>query len=272
LAAGELLAGCAGDGSGLDSSGRPLSEGSSSLALSADFNSIQANVFSPICSACHAGATAPQGLRLDAGNSYALLVGIPSNEVPSVLRVKPGDPDNSYLIQKLEGHARVGAQMPFGGPPLPATTIAFIRQWILNGAQRPAAALVPTIPQMMVASSFPANGDVLDAPPARLVISMTEPLAVNRVDTSSVRLERLVPTTGDGAPVDIASAVAVPLANPQSIVVTPLEPLTAGSYRLVFNGLPGNELLSIGGDALMGLEADDAGDWLVTRFVVQVAP
>jgi hypothetical protein len=65
------------------------------------------------------------------------LVGVPSVEEPSILRVAIGDPDNSYIIQKLEGHAASGAQMPFGGPPLPAATIAVIRQWISAGALRP---------------------------------------------------------------------------------------------------------------------------------------
>jgi hypothetical protein len=131
------LAGCGGgSGEGLDSNGRPIGSGTGGgLPLTADFASIQANVFTKICSAaCHVGAGAPQGLRLDAASSYALLFNVPSTEVHSVLRVAPGNPDASYLIQKLEGHAAVGAQMPFGGPYLDTATIAVIRQWITNGA------------------------------------------------------------------------------------------------------------------------------------------
>jgi len=91
------LCGCSGSGAGLDSNGQPLSGSSSGgqVALSADFDAIQANVFTPICSVCHAGATAPEGLRLDAAHSYSLLVNVPSTEEPSILRVKPGDPTNS---------------------------------------------------------------------------------------------------------------------------------------------------------------------------------
>ena len=48
-------------------------------------------------------------------------------------RVEPADPDNSYLIQKLEGSASFGAQMPIGGP-LNQETIDVIRQWITDGA------------------------------------------------------------------------------------------------------------------------------------------
>ena len=103
-------------------------------ALTADFQSIQEHVFTPVCTVCHAGGAAPQGLRLDAANSHAMLVGVPSNEVSSVLRVAPGRPDDSYLIQKLEGRAAVGARMPLGGPYLDSATITVIRQWIAAGA------------------------------------------------------------------------------------------------------------------------------------------
>ena len=130
------LVGCGGgNGEGLDGNGRPIGSGDAGTTpLTADFASIQAHVFTPICTVCHAGAGAPQGLRLDATHSHALLVGVPSTEVSSVLRVAPGRPDASYVIQKLEGHAAVGARMPLGGPYLDTPTIAVIRQWITDGA------------------------------------------------------------------------------------------------------------------------------------------
>ena len=134
------LAACAGNGEGLDANGQPLAAGSTGSLppLSDDFASIQANIFTPICSVCHNAAAARRKVcAFDAADSYNLLVGVPSTEVPSLLRVKPGDPDNSYIIQKLEGHAAVGAQMPDGCPStqpcLTTSTIAFIRQWITDG-------------------------------------------------------------------------------------------------------------------------------------------
>ncbi|MBW8846409.1 MAG: hypothetical protein JF607_15705 [Burkholderiales bacterium] len=137
-AATVAIAGCGGgSGAGLDSNGRPLGEGNDpSGPMTASFSSIQSHVFTPICTACHAGGAAPQGLRLDASNSFAMLVGAASAEVPSLKRVAPGDAANSYLIHKLEGHSAVGARMPFGGPYLDANTIGLIRQWIDNGAQK----------------------------------------------------------------------------------------------------------------------------------------
>ena len=135
--AAAMVGGCGGgSGSGLDGNGRPLGEGDDpSGPLTPSFGSIQSHVFTPVCSVCHAGGAAPEGLRLDAANSYAMLVGVSSVEVSSLKRVAPGDPDNSYIVQKIEGHAAVGARMPFGGPYLDANTIAMIRQWITNGAR-----------------------------------------------------------------------------------------------------------------------------------------
>ena len=160
IAAAACLSACAGNGMGLDQGGQPLPPGGSGGgALTADFDSIQQNVFTPICTACHAGSNAPQGLHLDAANSYAQLVGVPSVEQPAILRVAVGDPDGSYIIQKLEGHAASGAQMPFGGPPLPAATIAAIRQWISAGALHPQDLSGAAVPVQTLATmpALPAN-------------------------------------------------------------------------------------------------------------------
>jgi len=133
-----LAAGCGGgSGDGLDANGRPLGEGEDPGGpMTASFRSIQAQVFTPVCSGCHAGGAAPAGLRLDAGNSYMMLVDVASVEVPALKRVQRGNANNSYLIHKLEGHAAVGARMPLGGPFLDAATISLIRRWIDNGAQQ----------------------------------------------------------------------------------------------------------------------------------------
>src|SRR6266436_8053905 len=101
--AAAVVAGCAaGNGAGLDQNGQPIGSTGGTPPLTADFTSIQDNVFTPICTRCHIGAGAPQGLQLDADHSYALLVGVASAEQPAVLRVAPGDPDSSYIIRKLQ--------------------------------------------------------------------------------------------------------------------------------------------------------------------------
>jgi CHRD domain/Bacterial Ig domain len=99
------------------------------------FNEIQTQVLNVSCASagCHSGATPPAGLDLTA-SAYARLVNVASVEVPSLRRVVPFDPNNSYLIQKIEGTAAVGQRMPFGGPFLDATTISRIRAWVSAGA------------------------------------------------------------------------------------------------------------------------------------------
>jgi hypothetical protein len=133
-----LLAACGGgSGEGLDSTGRPISEGGGGTGggLAPTFSSIQREVLTPRCTVCHSGAAAPAGLRLDAGSSYALLVGAASQQSAGTLRVAPGRPDDSYLVHKIEGRAAVGSRMPLGGPFLDDATIAVIREWIARGAQ-----------------------------------------------------------------------------------------------------------------------------------------
>jgi hypothetical protein len=99
---------------------------------------IQANVFTPRCTGCHDGSSGglPGSLDLTAGNSNANLVNVSSLEMPSLMRVKPGDPASSYLIRKLQGvpGTFTGARMPLGGPYLDQATLDQIKSWITSGA------------------------------------------------------------------------------------------------------------------------------------------
>jgi hypothetical protein len=134
------LNGCAGNGKGLDENGNPVGSGGDDnlpVAFPPTFTNIQQNVFNSICIQCHIGAAAPVGLILDEQNSYNLLVNVISNERPDTFRVQPGNPDNSYLIRKLEGGPDIaGAQMPLNLTPLSQESINAIRVWISQGAQR----------------------------------------------------------------------------------------------------------------------------------------
>ena len=100
------------------------------------FEAIQANVFTPSCalSFCH-GAAMSANMDLRAGAAYASIVGVPSVEVPSLHRIEPFAPDNSYLICKLEACPQiVGQQMPLIGGPLDPAVINVLRVWVLSGA------------------------------------------------------------------------------------------------------------------------------------------
>lgn len=98
---------------------------------------LQANVFGPRCSGCHtgSGSSLPSSMNLsNTQSTFASLVNVTSVEVPTLLRVKPGDPNNSYVIHKIEGTQTVGQRMPAGGPFLDQATIDQVRAWIAAGA------------------------------------------------------------------------------------------------------------------------------------------
>jgi uncharacterized protein (TIGR03118 family) len=102
---------------------------------------LQTQIFTPICSGCHTGAgtTLPGVQNLTAGHTFANIVGVASVEQPGLLRIKPNDPANSYLIQKIEGAAGItGSQMPFGCPTtqpcLDQATIDQVKAWVSAGA------------------------------------------------------------------------------------------------------------------------------------------
>jgi hypothetical protein len=244
IAAACVCAACSGNGDGLDQNGRPLGgDAVTAPPANGSFQSIQDNVFTAICSACHAGANAPLGLRLDAGNSYALLVGVPSAESPSTLRIKPGDPDNSYLVMKIEGRAAVGGRMPLGGPPLSASTIAEIRQWITDGAAQASAA--PAGKSLQITTAAPAANDVMQAPLNELIVTFDGELDASLIHASSVRLERM--STSDPQPLTAQLQIA---ANPNTLLVVPNAPLTIGKYRLTLGTDAGPTIADVNARAL----------------------
>ena len=110
--------------------------------LEPTFSSIQREIFDSsdssgrlACIQCHnAVGSFFNGLDLRSTVSYANLVGRPSRGNPSATRVIPGDPENSYLVRKLEGRDIVGAQMPLTPPYLTFGQIQVIRRWIELGA------------------------------------------------------------------------------------------------------------------------------------------
>jgi hypothetical protein len=260
-------AGCTGNGQGLNQNGQPISgSGTSGGPVTADFQSIQDNVFTPICSVCHIGASAPEGLQLDAAHSYNLLVGVPSNEQPSLLRVKPGDPDNSYVVRKIEGPSAgiTGAQMPYMETPLPQATIDAIRQWVTNGAPNaPAAAAAAPAPRMFaVQTTAPLDQATVKAPLARIVVTFTQDVDASLVNNSTIMLERMDPATAGGAQTMPASAGLAP-SNPAVLLITPSAQLDPGVYRVTVRGM--------GGGALANMNAATLGANTSFEFTVEPA-
>ena len=105
--------------------------------LGPNLPSLQANIFDLNCalSGCHAGSSPTQGLNLEAGQTFTNIVNVSSNQMPGLLRVRPGDPDQSYLYLKVTADPSiVGSGMPLGRPQLSEDQLEAIRLWISNGA------------------------------------------------------------------------------------------------------------------------------------------
>jgi hypothetical protein len=89
---------------------------------------------------CHTnvGRNPAGGLNLVHDLAYDQLVNVQSRGKAGAMRVVPGDPENSYLVHKLEGRGGiVGRQMPFNGPPfLTEGQILILKRWIAIGAPR----------------------------------------------------------------------------------------------------------------------------------------
>jgi hypothetical protein len=211
-------------------------------------------VFTPICTRCHTGAGAPRGLRLDADVSYGLLVGIPSGEAAGTLRVARGNPNASYIIQKLEGTAAVGARMPLGGPYLSQATIDVIKQWITNGAPgTPSTRMTKEgAPSLALEFSQPIEGSTVAAPLAQIVLGFSAELDTSLVNDTTVALERL----GDSGSREIPVTLSVPAANPQTIVIQPRVQLPLGQYRVRLRGSEGGALADVNAHTLA---ADSSG-------------
>jgi hypothetical protein len=81
---------------------------------------------------CHGSGA--ENLSLTVGHEFTALLGVPSTEVPSLFRVLPGDPAQSYLYMKLACEGGIqGSCMP-GGGHLPQALVQSFHDWIEAGA------------------------------------------------------------------------------------------------------------------------------------------
>jgi hypothetical protein len=108
----------------------------------ARLSELQTSILGPHCSGCHNGldSVLPGSMNLtSAAPAFDALVNRQSVQQPDVLRVSPGNPDDSYLVRKLEGTSGISFdRMPKGcvqsNSCLDQATIAKVRSWITAGA------------------------------------------------------------------------------------------------------------------------------------------
>jgi methionine-rich copper-binding protein CopC len=250
-----LMVVACGGGSGSTASSMMPPAAGQSPPLMATFDSIQANIFTPLCATCHSGPNPPVNLNLDATHSYNDLINVPSTEQPTIVRVKPGDPMNSFLVQHIQSD---------GDGASPAD-LSFIEQWITDGAP-PGASAMAMADKFAVASAEPDTGAQLSAAPARIIVGFSQELDASRVDGTAAVLERMA--SDGGANAKVAARVTMPAGNPRALMVTPASALIPGSYRLVIDAPDGTAIGSIGSAGLSAPVRGESGR-VVTQFTVQ---
>lgn len=130
---------------------------------------------------CHSGQFEPN--LSTPSLAYYNLVERPGLEKRERLRVVPGDPSASLLVDKLRNRDVV-SMMPLGAKPMPEEHIAAVEAWIAGGAKRfPDADAVPAIdepPEEPLLAVFNPAGERIDlggsaiaAPGEKVILRMT---------------------------------------------------------------------------------------------------
>jgi len=179
-----------------------------------------------------------------------MLVGIQSIQDAGFQRVEAGVPNDSYLIQKLEGTG-LQQQMP-PGAPLPQAEIDVIRQWITDGAIDDRVVVLAPITVM---SLSPAPNAALTAPPASIIAGFSRDLNQTTVDATTFLLTASGGdgTFGDNNEVQITAASIAIGVNPQSAVfdLTGVQ-LADDTYRISLLGNAIDAILDLDGNMLDG--------------------
>jgi hypothetical protein len=252
------LMGCSGGGSGMSMGSMPTTP--PAMTLTADFDSIQANIFTPICAGCHSGPNPAANLSLDAAHSYNDLVNVPSTEEPTLDRVKPGDPTDSFLVIHLQKD----------GDGAPASDIPFVIQWIMEGAL-PGSSMMPMDVEFKVSAVEPNLDDALHSSPPRIIIGFTQELDTAGIVPGAVRLER----SDDNADsplamtITVPTSVSIPAHNARALILTPAAALPAGQYQVVLSMDSGFALRSLSGASLSDSPPNDRRERIATRFSVE---
>ena len=164
--------------------------------------------------------------------------------------------------------------MPLGGPPLPAETMAFFREWVSNGAL-PDGATIDTAASAFapaVASASIDQDAVLDRMPETLSIVWTSPVDNSSLSDATVSLVR---SGGDGTfndgnevAVDVYTAETT---NPYvtTLVTTELKP-TEDSFQLRILGNGDTVARSVDALTIDGNGNGAAGGNFIRNFVIEI--
>jgi len=165
--------------------------------------------------------------------------------------------------------------MPFGCPTtqpcLTTDTIAFIRQWITNGAPAAAAAATPSA-LLAVTSIVPDAMESVNAPPPQVMVAVNHDLDVSQLATLSAHFEKLAPGAVPSVIEQVAARVSVSSANLRALMLWPARPLSAGHYRLVIDATSSSQVSDIAGQQVALGAPDERGETVISTFDVEVQP
>lgn len=107
-------------------------------AIAVDYRTEIQPIWEIRCANCHVNHSGSPSAQLDLNEeeSWAALYAMPSLIAEGRLMVRPGDPDASFLLEKLRcEQPQVGERMPRGRLPIPLAEQALVRDWIAQGAR-----------------------------------------------------------------------------------------------------------------------------------------
>ena len=199
-----LGAGCAGNGPPPASATPPPT-----TPGAVSFDTIQTTIFNVRClsAGCHNSTDRQGNLVLVADVSYANLVNVvPFNsaaQARGLLRVKPGDPDHSFLLIKLTGppSSDEGSRMPLTPPFLSDADIMLVRDWILAGA--PGSSVPTALPMSTPSPTWTSTP----------VDTATSPPTPTHTDTPTITPTGTLPPTPLPTPTPSPTATQPPTAT-----------------------------------------------------------
>lgn len=98
-------------------------------------------IFDEACakSMCHNASSRKEGLDLSAGNAFEQIVNHASKQCNGAkIRIRPGNPDDSYLLDKMRDEDLCGNSKQMPPPtdtPLFNGEVGLIERWVCQGAE-----------------------------------------------------------------------------------------------------------------------------------------
>lgn len=106
-----------------------------SQQLDPTLSSIQSNIFSMRCHACHNEQSRDGNLDLSSDGVHDRLVGVKATADPEWTLVTPGEPEKSFLYVKITNPGQGQGDLMPPGFQLPQSEVDTIEQWITEGAE-----------------------------------------------------------------------------------------------------------------------------------------